>query len=33
MTALASARQTAIVKELDRVVTMLESLAGPSTEK
>jgi (p)ppGpp synthase/HD superfamily hydrolase len=32
VTALASARQTAIVEELDRVVTMLESLAGPFTK-
>jgi (p)ppGpp synthase/HD superfamily hydrolase len=33
VTALASARQTAIVEELDRVVTTLESLARASTEK
>jgi (p)ppGpp synthase/HD superfamily hydrolase len=33
VTALASAEQTAIVEELDRVVTALESLAGATAEK
>ncbi|MBI3836418.1 MAG: bifunctional (p)ppGpp synthetase/guanosine-3',5'-bis(diphosphate) 3'-pyrophosphohydrolase [Planctomycetia bacterium] len=33
VTALGSARKTAIVEELERAVTMLESLAGASTEK
>ena len=33
VTALASAKQTSIVEELDRVVTTLESLAGPSAEE